>query len=386
MDPTSKIKNFYQELASFSDFRDFTDDRHFTLAPDDWFVVITDVKGSTKAIDAGRYKDVNTIGAASISVIQDLLDFDFPYVFGGDGATLLVPPDRIEEVLDRLASLERLSWEQFDLGLRVGSIAVKEVNASGYRIEVAKHELAAGKCVALFSGGGLGEAEKRIKAEEEKYCRVPAKSDDIDLAGLSCRWNALPNKSGLVLSILVAARAKPEKPIYDEFLEHFKDLFDGAIEEANPVNVEGAHHNTVRECLANEARFHTRRFTWSYFKRFCEIVLAVLIFKHGFPAMIFNAKKYKASMRPHSDHRKFDDMLRMVVDCSHQQARSIHRYLERGFLAGETFYGIHYSATALMTCYVRDVKDGQHIHFIDGGDGGYAMAAKQLKAQLKAAE
>jgi hypothetical protein len=31
------------------------------------------------------------------------------------------------------------------------------------------------------------------------------------------------------------------------------------------------------------------------------------------------------------------------------------------------------------------MKDGEHIHFIDGGDGGYAMAAKQMKAQSKAA-
>ena len=36
-----------------------------------------------------------------------------------------------------------------------------------------------------------------------------------------------------------------------------------------------------------------------------------------------------------------------------------------------------------MTCVVPSYKDGTHIHFIDGGDGGYAMAAKQLKAQLK---
>jgi len=35
-----------------------------------------------------------------------------------------------------------------------------------------------------------------------------------------------------------------------------------------------------------------------------------------------------------------------------------------------------------MTCYFHGPEDGQHIHFIDGGDGGYAMAAKQLKAQL----
>lgn len=384
MDPTSKTTNFYQELASFSDFRSITDDQHFTLAPDDWMVVITDVKGSTEAIEDGRYKDVNTIGAASISVVQELLKCDFPYVFGGDGATLLVPPDSIEPVLDRLASLERLSREKFGLGLRVGSISVKEVHESGSRIEVAKHELAAGKCAAVFSGGGLGVAERRIKGEEEKYCRMPGKSNDIDLTGLSCRWNPLPNRRGLVMSILVLARTQPEKRIYDEFLEHFGELFEGAIDQANPVNTDEAQYRTVRECLANETRFHSRRSTWGFFKRFCEIVFAVLIFKHGFPAMIFNAKKYKASMRLHSDHRKFDDMLRMIVDCSQQQARSIHRYLEKRYLKGDAFYGIHRSQSALMTCYVQDVKDGEHIHFIDGGDGGYAMAAKQLKAQMKA--
>lgn len=38
---------------------------------------------------------------------------------------------------------------------------------------------------------------------------------------------------------------------------------------------------------------------------------------------------------------------------------------------------------SLMTCYVDDINDGGHIHFIDGADGGYAMAAKQLKRQIK---
>ena len=37
---------------------------------------------------------------------------------------------------------------------------------------------------------------------------------------------------------------------------------------------------------------------------------------------------------------------------------------------------------ALMTCYVANLKPTQHIHFFDGGDGGYAMAAKQLKGQI----
>ena len=36
-----------------------------------------------------------------------------------------------------------------------------------------------------------------------------------------------------------------------------------------------------------------------------------------------------------------------------------------------------------MTCFLQKLEDGKHIHFIDGGDGGYAIAAKQLKAQIK---
>ena len=36
-----------------------------------------------------------------------------------------------------------------------------------------------------------------------------------------------------------------------------------------------------------------------------------------------------------------------------------------------------------MTCYVPSFSDGKHVHFIDGGDGGYAIAAKQLKQQMK---
>jgi len=29
-----------------------------------------------------------------------------------------------------------------------------------------------------------------------------------------------------------------------------------------------------------------------------------------------------------------------------------------------------------MTCRVSDTRDGNHIHFIDGSDGGYTMATR----------
>jgi hypothetical protein len=37
---------------------------------------------------------------------------------------------------------------------------------------------------------------------------------------------------------------------------------------------------------------------------------------------------------------------------------------------------------ALLTCIVFSYN-GNHVHFVDGSDGGYALAARSLKAQLK---
>jgi len=37
-----------------------------------------------------------------------------------------------------------------------------------------------------------------------------------------------------------------------------------------------------------------------------------------------------------------------------------------------------------MTCLVFSLEQSRHVHFIDGADGGYALAAVQLKAQLQA--
>jgi hypothetical protein len=40
------------------------------------------------------------------------------------------------------------------------------------------------------------------------------------------------------------------------------------------------------------------------------------------------------------------------------------------------------SRAALVTCLVQSYN-GNHMHFVDGSDGGYALAARGLKEQLK---
>ena len=58
---------FYTGLEPFSEFAEVADPAHYVDAPDDWIVVLADIKGSTEAARAGRYKDVNLVGAACIT-------------------------------------------------------------------------------------------------------------------------------------------------------------------------------------------------------------------------------------------------------------------------------------------------------------------------------
>ena len=64
--------------------------------------------------------------------------------------------------------------------------------------------------------------------------------------------------------------------------------------------------------------------------------------------------------------------------------RSVFAYRTRARVnrAGRLAYGLHRSSAALITCLVRSYA-GQHLHFVDGADGGYALAARELAAQLE---
>lgn len=374
-------QSFFQNLGSFSDFSELTEDIHFHHVPADWCVIITDVKSSTAAIEAGAYKDVNTVGAAAIVVVQNTLEeIEFPYSFGGDGARILIPREARGAVARKLAALKNLSARNFGLELRVGMLDVSEVVDDAHTIEVAKFELIAGRSVAVFRGGGLSRAEKLLKEEPQAHEIETVESMEVDLNGLSCRWNSIPNEHGCILSLIVLARENGAKEVYPAVLKKLDEVMGRKLEEANPVNPERMSYKSVSELSRDERRYHGS-FSFAWVRRYLEILFAVLIIRTKAPIPGFQPEDYSRSMRTHSDYRKFDDMLRLIIDCSIEQAEEIRNHLEVARRRGEIYYGLHQSVDSLMTCFVEGIGDGRHVHFIDGGNGGYAMAAKQLKSQ-----
>ena len=67
-------QQFYANLPFFEDFPDVAKLDQYTPLPEDWLILNSDVVGSTLAIEAGRYKEVNMVGAASIMCVLNVCE------------------------------------------------------------------------------------------------------------------------------------------------------------------------------------------------------------------------------------------------------------------------------------------------------------------------
>ena len=94
-----------------------------------------------------------------------------------------------------------------------------------------------------------------------------------------------------------------------------------------------------------------------------------------------NWGEYKRNLIINTDYRKFDEMLRMVIPGSEQQRQRLRSVLEEYRDRGLIVFGIHVAPASLITCIVTNY-DKDHVHFLDASNGGYAMAARELKQQL----
>ena len=74
----------------------------------------------------------------------------------------------------------------------------------------------------------------------------------------------------------------------------------------------------------------------------------------------------------------------MVISGTPQKGKQLISYLEEQYQAGKVYYGTHSAEATLLTCMVFDYQ-ANHFHFIDGSNGGYALAAANMKKQLRKA-
>lgn len=380
-------EQFFATLPEFGRFEEVADHGHYADVPAGWRIVIADVRGSTRAIEAGRYKDVNAIGVGSIVALQNAApDLTLPYVFGGDGATVLVPGSRGPAFEAALRGLARLARDTFELELRVGVVPVADVLRDGHAVRVARLRVSPHVCLAAFSGGGFSAAERWVK--EGRYLVAADGEATVSLEGFECRWRPVESRRGHVVSLLVLARAADEarrEATYRRAIDALERVLGG---DARPVSTGAMRMQGVGGDYSVEARLRSGQAAGPAFDAVVkrarkESLIGRVLLRLGLRAGGFDGKRYPAELVENTDFRKFDEMLRMVIDVSADELAALRGWLEEARARGEVAYGLHVAGAALMTCFVRSYA-GDHVHFVDGSDGGYALAAKQLKEQLRA--
>jgi hypothetical protein len=73
----------------------------------------------------------------------------------------------------------------------------------------------------------------------------------------------------------------------------------------------------------------------------------------------------------------------MTIDCSPETLGKIEERLGSAAEQGIVEYGLHGQSAALMTCIVPSATASDHLHFVDGAEGGYAKAAEAMKRQAR---
>ena len=155
---------FYERVPVFDRFSEIADPARYQPLPDDWHLGLADVVQSTKAIRENRYKAVNMAGASVIAAVANALgNRDFPFVFGGDGASFAVPPADAALARQTLAATAAWVRDELNLNLRVALIPVADVRQHGLAVDIARFAPSPDVSYAMFSGGGIAWAEAAMK-------------------------------------------------------------------------------------------------------------------------------------------------------------------------------------------------------------------------------
>ena len=385
-------ENFYSQLPLLDNFLQISEIGNFVDVTDDWYIIVTDIRGSTKAIEDGKYKEVNLLGACSIVAVLNVAgQTEIPFVFGGDGASLLIGPSLLPAAQKALLATQKLAKTEFDMDLRVGIVPVKVVVAANYPLKIAKFKVSENYNQAVFIGGGLTRATELIKdpAAGNIYTIKNKVIPEIgDFSGLECRWQDIPSKYGEIVTLLVMVPsdfAQENHQIYRKVLEKIESIY-GQEECLNPINGKNLNLTLNSKNLIKEIQVRASNASWfdrqiNLSKIQLETVLGSLLMNLKVKTEELDWGVYKDIAIAATDYRKFDDMLRMVISGNEWQRKKLTGYLERNYREGKLVYGLHVSDRALMTCLVFE-RGGQQVHFVDGADGGYALAAKDMKQRM----
>jgi hypothetical protein len=391
MDGAIGTARFYADMPAFDEFEGFAEFDAYAPVPADWVVLAGDVRGSTEAIAAGRYKAVNMVGAAVITaVLNACRGPDLPYVFGGDGGVVLVPGGDAHAGSAALRRLQAHAGRVFELELRAAAVPVARLNAEGHAIGVRRLRLNGANHLAMVAGSGLARVDAILKLGDAPGGGDPAilaadfGAEAPDLDGLSCRWEPLAASQGRMIALM--ARPVGDDPAAWRALLSGLTAILQSLPDHAPAKPDALRLRWPPRAALAEARAAARG--GLLLGPLARVLFTGLIHlwchRRGARAGPYDAARYAGELTAQTDFRKFDGCLRVVLDCTPGQVAALETWLEAEHRAGRLIWGLHADREALMTCLVFSLERSEHVHFIDAAGGGFAKAAEGFKRRLHA--
>ncbi len=372
--------SFYQDLAvSRSPLSQLVaDPTCFRIVPENWHVVITDVVNSTEGIERGLHQEINLIATGCIIAVLNIAERAqtiIPFFFGGDGATFLLPPNLLTRCLDALIIHRENSLRNFNLDLRVGSIQVKQVENHTHEFRIAKFQINKYLTVPIFLGSGLQKVEALIK-KSGNIDPKPQADVVLDLSGMECKWDMIqpPEAKEEIVALLIdVVDPYAQGSILGEALSHIERIY-GPIETRHPISPAKLNLKATLRKINTEMTVKLGRFSLFYLlKNWIYLLVGKMYFGKE-----TTSRKYIEDMALLSDTLVIDGRINTVISGKQSQRITLVNELSNMEQAGQILFGFHPSSASIISCYVRNRVD-QHIHFVDGANGGYTQAAKMLK-------
>jgi Protein of unknown function (DUF3095) len=374
---------FYSRLPvnqiSLSDL--LMEEHLFFKVPANWHVLITDVKKSTQAVANGLHETVNLVATGSIVAVLNIAykeNITVPFFFGGDGATFIVPPSILDTVMKALVLHQQSTEQNFNLVLRIGHVPVETIYANDHILNISKLRTSELFSIPVLIGYGLAYAEKIIKGED--YLLAPPKetNEDLDLSGMQCRWDKIKppeNYDELVSLLVIAQDGVKQTEAFKKVIDQLDKIY-GEHKKRTPISTSKLKLKGTLKKIGTEMRVKLGGYKPFYLiKTWFTTLLGTFYFRTK------PGKNYLTQLVDMSDTLVIDGRINTVISGTATQRGQLEAALNELELKGFIKYGLFVSKESVMSCYVRSM-DENHIHFIDGSDGGYTKAAGMLKKKI----
>ncbi|HUR66864.1 MAG TPA: DUF3095 domain-containing protein [Chitinophagaceae bacterium] len=353
----------------------------FFSVPSNWHVLITDVRRSTEAVASGLHETVNLVATGSIVAVLNIAykeDITVPFFFGGDGATFIVPPSILDKVMKALLLHQENTQQAFNLSLRVGHVPVEKIYANGHLLTISKLKTSELFSIPVVLGNGLSYAEKIIKGDDYSLAAPGPANDELDLSGMQCRWDKIkpPMDYDEVVSLLVIARPEVKQAgAFKKVIDQLDKIY-GDAGKRKPITISRLKLKTTLKKIGTEMKAKLGGYKPFYlFRTWFTTLLGTLYFRTK------PGKTYLMQLVDMSDTLVIDGKINTVISGTVKQREQLQAALDELEKEGYINYGLFVSRESVMSCYVRSM-DQNHVHFVDGSEGGYTKAAGVLKKKI----